>query len=143
MQQYVDNLERDGDKWTKQHHVEFEIWQGDFGWGWGGTYFAFLKRTGLAKDVCGIEDYQLLFPIPNTDVTDNVPQNNGLSIRHTTRNFENREGSKPGNGQLSAVALMDAKSIAATAKNNGAITSAMDLEYSSKIKKYRFNHYFS
>ena len=68
-----------------------------------------------------------------------VPQNNGLSIRHTTRNFESREGSKPANGQLSAVALMDARSIAATAKCGGAITSAMDLEYSNKIKKYRFN----
>ena len=68
-----------------------------------------------------------------------VPQNNGLSIRHTTRNFESREGSKPANGQLSAVALMDARSIAATAKNGGAITSAMDMEYSNNIKKYRFN----
>ncbi len=69
-----------------------------------------------------------------------VPQNNGLSIRHTTRNFESREGSKPSNGQLSAVALMDARSIAATAKNGGAITSAMDMEYSNKIKKYRFDN---
>ena len=68
-----------------------------------------------------------------------VPQNNGLSIRHTTRNFESREGSKPANGQLSAVALMDARSIAATAKNGGAITSAMDEAYTSKIKKYRFD----
>ena len=68
-----------------------------------------------------------------------VPQNNGLSIRHTTRNFESREGSKPANGQLSAVALMDARSIAATAKNGGAIISAMDMEYSNSIKKYRFN----
>ena len=68
-----------------------------------------------------------------------VPQNNGLSIRHTTRNFESREGSKPANGQLSAVALMDARSIAATAKNGGAITSAMDMEYSNKVKKYRFD----
>ncbi len=68
-----------------------------------------------------------------------VPQNNGLSIRHTTRNFENREGSKPSNGQLSAVALMDSRSIAATALNGGAITSAMDYEYSKKIKKYRFD----
>ena len=68
-----------------------------------------------------------------------VPQNNGLSIRHTTRNFESREGSKPANGQLSAVALMDARSIAATAKNGGAITSAMEMEYSNKIKKYRFD----
>ena len=69
-----------------------------------------------------------------------VPQNNGLSIRHTTRNFESREGSKPANGQLSAVALMDARSIAATAKNGGAITSAMDMEYSNKVKKYRFDN---
>ncbi len=69
-----------------------------------------------------------------------VPQNNGLSIRHTTRNFESREGSKPSNGQLSAVALMDARSIAATALNGGAITSAMKVEYSNKIKKYRFNN---
>ncbi|MDY6367578.1 MAG: hydratase, partial [Clostridia bacterium] len=69
-----------------------------------------------------------------------VPQNNGLSIRHTTRNFESREGSKPSDGQLSAVALMDARSIAATAKNGGVITSAMDVEYSNKIKKYRFDN---
>ena len=69
-----------------------------------------------------------------------VPQNNGLSIRHTTRNFESREGSKPANGQLSAVALMDARSIAATAKNGGAITSAMEMEYQNKIKKYRFEN---
>ena len=69
-----------------------------------------------------------------------VPQNNGLSIRHTTRNFESREGSKPANGQLSAVALMDARSIAATAKNGGAITSAMDMEYANKVKKYRFDN---
>ncbi len=69
-----------------------------------------------------------------------VPQNNGLSIRHTTRNFESREGSKPSNGQLSAVALMDARSIAATALNGGAITSAMDMIYSNKVKKYRFNN---
>lgn len=68
-----------------------------------------------------------------------VPQNNGLSIRHTTRNFESREGSKPANGQLCAVALMDARSIAATAKNGGAITSAMDEEYEGKIKKYKFD----
>ena len=68
-----------------------------------------------------------------------VPCNNGLSIRHTTRNFESREGSKPANGQLSAVALMDARSIAATAKNGGAITSALDEKYKRKVKKYRFD----
>ena len=68
-----------------------------------------------------------------------VPANNGLSIRHTTRNFESREGSKPANGQLSAVALMDARSIAATAANGGAITSAMDVAYKNKVKKYKFD----
>jgi aconitate hydratase len=56
-----------------------------------------------------------------------VPANNGLSLRHTTRNFPNREGSKPGEGQISAVALMDARSIAATAKNGGYITAATDV----------------
>ena len=68
-----------------------------------------------------------------------VPANNGLSVRHTTRNFENREGSKPGNGQLAAVALMDARSIAATAANGGVLTSALDLEYSKRLKKYKFD----
>lgn len=68
-----------------------------------------------------------------------VPQNNGLSIRHTTRNFESREGSKPANGQLAAVALMDARSIAATARAGGAITPATDFFYKEKPKKYKFD----
>lgn len=53
-----------------------------------------------------------------------TPANNAFSIRHTTRNFPNREGSKPGNGQFASVALMDARSIAATAANGGVLTSA-------------------
>ncbi|ANZ44177.1 hydratase [Cloacibacillus porcorum] len=53
-----------------------------------------------------------------------TPSNHGFSIRHTTRNFPNREGSKPGEGQISSVALMDARSIAATAANGGVLTSA-------------------
>ncbi|MCR4817731.1 MAG: hydratase [Fretibacterium sp.] len=57
-----------------------------------------------------------------------TPANNALSIRHTTRNFPNREGSKPGQGQMSAVALMDARSIAATAANGGLLTSAEDFD---------------
>ena len=57
-----------------------------------------------------------------------TPANNALSIRHTTRNFPNREGSKPGNGQMSAVALMDARSIAATAANGGKLTSAETMD---------------
>ena len=68
-----------------------------------------------------------------------VPANNCLSIRHTTRNFENREGSRPKDGQLAAVALMDARSIAATAANGGVLTSALDYDYSRRIKKYRFD----
>ncbi len=68
-----------------------------------------------------------------------VPANNGLSIRHTTRNFENREGSKPAQGQLAAVALMDARSIAATAANGGVLTSALDVAYNKRIKKYKFD----
>ena len=55
-----------------------------------------------------------------------TPANNAFSIRHTTRNFPNREGSKIQNGQISSVALMDARSIAATAANKGFLTSAED-----------------
>lgn len=64
-----------------------------------------------------------------------VPSNNGLSIRHTTRNFPNREGSRPGDGQLSAVMLMDARSIAATAKNGGVLTPATDIDYKMPEEK--------
>ena len=68
-----------------------------------------------------------------------TPANNAFSIRHSTRNFPNREGSKLQNGQISSVALMDARSIAATAANKGYLTSAaeLDVEYSSK--KYHFD----
>ncbi|MDR3292501.1 MAG: hydratase [Clostridiales bacterium] len=68
-----------------------------------------------------------------------VPNNNALSIRHTTRNFESREGSRPSDGQLSSVALMDARSIAATAVNGGILTSATEIEYDGKIKKFEFD----
>ena len=68
-----------------------------------------------------------------------VPSNNGLSIRHTTRNFPNREGSKPGQGQISMVALMDARSIAATAANGGVITAATDIDYKDEHKPYSFD----
>ena len=64
-----------------------------------------------------------------------TPANNALSIRHATRNFANREGSKPGNGQISAVALMDARSIAATAANGGVLTAATDFEYESPTEE--------
>ncbi|HDG7981866.1 TPA: hydratase, partial [Klebsiella quasipneumoniae] len=68
-----------------------------------------------------------------------TPMHNGLSIRHTTRNFPNREGSKPGNGQMSAVALMDARSIAATAINGGLLTSAAELVCWQDVSDYEFD----
>ena len=70
-----------------------------------------------------------------------VPANNALSIRHTTRNFPNREGSKPADGQLSGVILMDARSIAATAANGGVLTSAADVDYDQPVQHERsFDH---
>ena len=74
-----------------------------------------------------------------------VPQNGGLSLRHTTRNFPNREGSKPGEGQSAYVALMDARSIAATALNDGILTGAdkveipQDLDYSYEFDCGAYN----
>ncbi len=68
-----------------------------------------------------------------------VPSNQGLSIRHSTRNFPNREGSKPGNGQIAGVALMDARSIAATAVNKGYLTPANEIDVNFSKPKYFFN----
>ncbi len=69
-----------------------------------------------------------------------TPANNALSIRHTTRNFPNREGSKPGVGQLSAVALMDARSIAATAANGGVLTSATQYADDYVVPEYEYDN---
>ncbi|MBQ4290896.1 MAG: hydratase, partial [Clostridia bacterium] len=69
-----------------------------------------------------------------------VPANGGLSIRHSTRNFPNREGSKPAGGQIAGVALMDARSIAATARNHGILTSATELDLPGEsIPPYSFD----
>ena len=68
-----------------------------------------------------------------------VPANNGLSIRHSTRNFPNREGSKVTNGQIASVALMDARSIAATAANQGYLTAATDIDVDFTKPKYFFD----
>ncbi|OKZ83925.1 MAG: hydratase [Clostridium sp. 44_14] len=68
-----------------------------------------------------------------------VPPNNGLPIRHSTRNFPNREGSKVNNGQIASVALMDARSIAATAANQGYLTAATDIDVDFKKPKYFFD----
>lgn len=74
---------------------------------------------------------------PCFGVTD-VPANNQLSIRHVTRNYPNREGSKPGSGQMAAVCLMDARSIAATVRNGGRLTAATDLDVEYRSLTYHF-----
>lgn len=66
-----------------------------------------------------------------------TPANNGFSIRHSTRNFPNREGSKLQNGQIASVALMDARSIAATAANKGVLTPAT--EFDATLGKYKYH----
>ncbi len=68
-----------------------------------------------------------------------TPANNAFSIRHSTRNFPNREGSKVQNGQVASVALMDARSIAATAANKGYLTAATDMDVDFTKKKYFFD----
>lgn len=68
-----------------------------------------------------------------------TPSNNAFSIRHSTRNFPNREGSKLQNGQISSVALMDARSIAATAANKGYLTAATDIDVEYTSPKYHFD----
>ena len=68
-----------------------------------------------------------------------TPANNTLSVRHTTRNFPNREGSKPSTGQIASVALMDARSIAATAANKGVLIPATDFELNFTKPQYFFN----
>ena len=75
---------------------------------------------------------------PCFGVTD-VPANNQVSIRHVTRNYPNREGSKPGQGQMACACLMDARSIAATAANKGFLTPATDLDVQYKGQKYHFD----
>lgn len=68
-----------------------------------------------------------------------TPADNELSIRHATRNFPNRDGSKPTDGQVSSVALMDARSIAATARNKGVLTGADELEWEEAPRVYHFD----
>jgi aconitate hydratase len=95
--------------------------------------FQEMVRTGLANTLieAGVT-IKTAFCGPCFGAGD-VPANNAFSIRHTTRNFPNREGSKPSEGQMSYVALMDARSIAATAANQGRLTAATDLEQSDGL----------
>lgn len=68
-----------------------------------------------------------------------VPGNGGLSIRHSTRNFENREGSRPSDGQIACVALIDARSIAATAANGGVLTAADEIEWDDTAPEFVYD----
>lgn len=101
--------------------------------------FMALAKQGMVSDLMGAGAIiRTAFCGPCFGAGD-TPVNNGLSIRHTTRNFPNREGSKPGNGQMSAVALMDARSVAATAANGGVLTAATELDCWDNVPAYRFD----
>ena len=99
-----------------------------------------LLRNGVAADLmsAGVT-LRTAFCGPCFGAGD-VPSNGSLSIRHSTRNFPNREGSKPGNGQFAAVALMDARSIAATALNGGRLTAATELDVEYKKYDYKYDN---
>lgn len=102
------------------------------------TFIGLVENGSVAKLMASGATVRSAFCGPCFGAGD-VPSNNGLSIRHTTRNFPNREGSKPGNGQIASVALMDARSIAATAVNKGFLTSATDIDVNFTKPKYYFN----
>ncbi len=97
-----------------------------------------LKKGAIEKLVAAGVNVKTAFCGPCFGAGD-VPNNNALSIRHTTRNFESREGSKPGNNQIASVALMDARSIAATAKNGGVLTAATDIDYDDCIPAFDYD----
>lgn len=102
------------------------------------TYLSLVENGSIAKLMASGATIRTAFCGPCFGAGD-VPPNNGLSIRHSTRNFPNREGSKPSDGQIASVALMDARSIAATAANGGKLTSATDIDVNFTKPKYYFN----
>ena len=102
------------------------------------TYEDLLEKGALTKLLRSGAIIKTCFCGPCFGAGD-VPANNALSIRHSTRNFENREGSKPANGQIASVALMDSRSIAATAANGGVLTSALDFDYDATIPQAHFD----
>ncbi len=101
-------------------------------------YMELIKNGSIAKLMQTGATVRTAFCGPCFGAGD-VPANNGLSIRHSTRNFPNREGSKITNGQIASVALMDARSIAATAANKGYLTSAQDIDLNFRKPKYFFD----
>ena len=100
-----------------------------------------LNRVGVLNDLMnyGVR-VKTAFCGPCFGASD-APGNNDFCIRHSTRNFPNREGSNPATGQIASVALMDSKSIAATAFNGGYLTSAEDVQVEYEIPAYHFNHH--
>ncbi len=102
------------------------------------VYMELIRNGAIAKLMAAGTTVRTAFCGPCFGAGD-VPSNNALSIRHSTRNFPNREGSKPGQGQISSVALMDARSIAATAANGGRLTPATDLDITYTNPKYKFD----
>ncbi|MGN0771187.1 MAG: hydratase [Christensenellales bacterium] len=101
-------------------------------------YYDLLKKGAIADLVKAGANIKSAFCGPCFGAGD-VPANNALSIRHTTRNFESREGSKPGNNQIASVALMDARSIAATAANGGVLTAATSVDYDDTIPTFEYD----
>ncbi|HQC54281.1 MAG TPA: hydratase [Clostridia bacterium] len=101
-------------------------------------YADLMKKGALSKLVNAGAIIKTSFCGPCFGAGD-VPSNNGFSIRHTTRNFENREGAKPNEGQSASVALMDARSIAATAANKGVLTTALMYDYSNDIPEFDYD----
>ena len=102
------------------------------------TFMSLVKNGAVADLMAAGATIRTAFCGPCFGAGD-VPSNNGLSIRHATRNFPNREGSKPSDGQLAGVALMDARSIAATALNGGILTAATDIDVNFTKPKYFFD----
>ena len=102
------------------------------------VYMELVKNGAVAKLMAAGAVVKTAFCGPCFGAGD-TPANNAFSIRHSTRNFPNREGSKVQNGQISSVALMDARSIAATAANKGYLTSAADLDVNYSKPKYYFD----
>jgi aconitate hydratase len=102
------------------------------------VFMELVKNGSIAKLMASGATIRTAFCGPCFGAGD-VPANNGFSIRHTTRNFPNREGSKVTAGQIASVALMDARSIAATAANQGYLTSAENLDVNFSKPKYYFD----
>ncbi len=102
------------------------------------VYMELVKNGAVAKLMSTGATLRTAFCGPCFGAGD-VPANNGFSIRHTTRNFPNREGSKITAGQIASVALMDARSIAATAANKGYLTSAEDIDVNFNKPRYYFD----